>query len=415
MSVRSKELREARAKLIADAQALLNGNATAENRAKFDTMMADANVMKGDIDRYEAVEAAQAELRGTVVPPNAQPGNRENATDPAAVEARNKKHAAAFRSYLIRGDRQGLAEFRDDTNPMNVATGSEGGFFVPQGFQYEIETALKAFGGMREVARLLPTATGNTLSWPNSNDTGTVGEIVNENTAVDSAIASIGHVNLGAYKYSTKMVQVSLELVQDSAFDIESYLKEQFVIRLGRITNTHFTNGTGTAQPTGILAVTGGATQGVTITGDTVNSGSDIATVGYNDLVSIEHSIDPAYRKGAKFMFADSTLKAIKKLTDTLGRPLFVPGLAEKAPDTILGYQFQVNQDMPALGSNAKPVIFGGLDKYIIRSVKELTVLRLNERFADFGQVAFLGFARYDGRLLDAGTHPVKYAVCPNT
>jgi HK97 family phage major capsid protein len=106
---------------------------------------------------------------------------------------------------------------------------------------------------MREVARLLPTTTGNVLPWPTSNDTGTVGEIVNENAQVDKAIAAIGHINLGAYKYSTKMVQVSLELLQDSAFDIEAYLKEQFVIRLGRITNSHFTNGSGVSQPKGII------------------------------------------------------------------------------------------------------------------------------------------------------------------
>lgn len=62
-------------------------------------------------------------------------------------------------------------------------------------------------------------------------------------------------------------------------------------------------------------------------------------------------------------------------------------------------------------GAGKKTVAFGALDKYLIRRVKELAVLRLVERFADYGQVAFLGFARYDGNLLDAGTHPVKYIV----
>jgi HK97 family phage major capsid protein len=146
-----------------------------------------------------------------------------------------------------------------------------------------------------------------------------------------------------------------------------------------------------------------------------VNAGSDIATVGYNDLVNLEHSVDPAYRYGAKFMLNDATLKSIKQLKDTLGRPLFVPGLASLAPDTILGYPYQINQDVPSLGSNSKFLLFGKMDKYIIRSVKELSILRLDERYAEFGQVAFLGFGRYDGNLIDAGTNPVKYLVCPNT
>jgi HK97 family phage major capsid protein len=414
MSLRSKELRQERTKLVADAQALLNGQVTAEQRSKFDRMMADAEVMKGDIDRIEKLDEMAEELRSTVTPPNAQVGGVETA-DAKAVEARSKKHAAAFRSYLLSGDASQMREFRDNTSPMSVGTAANGGYFVPQGFQYEIETALKAFGGMREVARTLPTATGNVLPWPNSNDTGTVGEILAENTQTDQAIASIGSINLNAYKYSTKMVNVSLELLQDSAFDIEAYLKEQFVIRIGRITNTHFTTGDGSSKPLGILAAANAAVQGSVITGDTTNSGSDIATVGYNDLINLEHSVDPSYRKDASYMFADSTLKVIKQLKDTLGRPLFVPGVAEKSPDTILGYKFTVNQDMAALGSNAKAMLFGALNKYVIRSVKELSVVRLSERFADFGQVAFLGFARYDGKLLDAGTHPVKYAVCPNT
>jgi HK97 family phage major capsid protein len=406
MSQKSRELRAERAALVAQAQAMLNSTVlTAEKRAQFDAMMKDADVMKADIDRYESLAQVQAELRSTVTPPNGQIGGVEDATD-------GKELRSAFRSYLKTGSQAAIRELRDNTDAMNTGTGSEGGFFVPQGFQYEIETALKAFGGMREASRLLPTATGNVLPYPTSNDTSTVGEIVNENAPVDKAIATIGHINLNAYKYSTKMVQVSLELMQDSAFDIEAYLKEQFVIRLGRITNQHFTTGTGTSQPNGIVTA---ATQGAVNTGDTTNAGSDIGTIGYNDLVNIEHSVDPAYRKGSKFMLNDSSLKAIKLLKDTLGRPLFMAGLTEKSPDTILGYPFVINQDMASLGSNAKPVLFGKLDKYIIRSVKELSVLRLNERFADFGQVAFLGFARYDGNLLDAGTHPVKYLVCPNT
>jgi HK97 family phage major capsid protein len=56
-------------------------------------------------------------------------------------------------------------------------------------------------------------------------------------------------------------------------------------------------------------------------------------------------------------------------------------------------------------------MLFGALDKYIIRSVKELSILRLTERFGEFGQTAFIGFARYDGNLIDAGTHPVSVLI----
>jgi HK97 family phage major capsid protein len=117
-------------------------------------------------------------------------------------------------------------------------------------------------------------------------------------------------------------------------------------------------------------------------------------------------------------MFADSTLKAIKLLVDGNGRPLWQPGVSagigNKAPDTILGYEYVINQDMPVLpasGTANNFMLFGDFSKYVIRSVKQLSVLRLDERYADYGQVAFIGFARYDGNVIDAGTHPIQALV----
>ena len=400
--LKSKELREQRGRLVADAQVLIpaTGRMNDENRTKFDAMMADADVLLADITRYERAEAAQSELRAV----------ETGVSGDAKVAEEN--YRKAFRGVLTT-KREDLAQRQAEFNKaaselrahpefraMNVGTGSQGGFFVPSGFQYEIETALKAFGGMRQVARIVETATGNPLPWPTSNDTGVSGELVGENQTVTFAQATLAQITLGAYKYSTKGVQVSLELLQDSAFDIEAYLKEQFVIRMGRITNNHFTVGTGTAQPKG-LAVAAPA-------GPTAQAAG---AVSYVDLVELEHSVDPAYRFGAKFMLHDSTLKLIKELKDSLGRPLWLPAIANNAPDTILGYPYQINQDMPIVGTGNKQLLFGALNKYAVRVVKELSVLRLDERYAELGQVAFIGFARYDGNLIDAGTNPVKALI----
>jgi HK97 family phage major capsid protein len=146
---------------------------------------------------------------------------------------------------------------------------------------------------------------------------------------------------------------------------------------------------------------------------------SQQTTILVDDLIDLEHSVDPAYRQTAKFMMHDSTLKVIKKLKDTSGRPIFLPGgnanlgggLVTGTPDTILGYPIQINQSMAVLGTTVKSILFGALDKYLIRDVRGIELLRLDERFAEFGQVAFLAFARYDGNLLNAGTNPVKYFI----
>ena len=132
-------------------------------------------------------------------------------------------------------------------------------------------------------------------------------------------------------------------------------------------------------------------------------------SVIYEDLVDLEHSVDPAYRAEAEFMFHDDTLKVLKKLKDADGRPLWLPGVAVREPDTILGYNYVINQDMPIMAANAKSILFGDFSKYMIRDVMDLMLLRLVERYADFAQVGFIAFSRHDGDLLDAGTNPIKH------
>ena len=432
---KARQLREQRFKLVKDAREAFDAvnPPTTEARAKFDQAMIDADAMLEDITRLEKVDAVLAEGR-SLAPPNAavqHPGISD--------EDRQAKLTKAFRSYLRAGfatertdnipvmtaeERQTLREFRDGmtTGGGNVLQGTGGGYFVPVGFVNKIEAALKYYGPMLVGGignpTILETATGQPLPFPTDNDTTVTGELVGESQTVDTAsVVSLGAIIFGAFKYSTRMVKVSIELLQDSAFDIESFLVDKFAIRMGRILNTHFTTGAGGGNlPTGIVPA---STLGVTFTGSNTNDGLGLAageSIGSDDLINLEHAVDILYRRGAKYMMHDTTLRALKTLKDRYGRPLWLPSLSANAPDTINGYGYLVNNDMDQIPSQAsspvvtkKTMLFGALDKYMIRRVKGLSILRLDERFAELGQVAFIGYARYDGNLLDAGTHPVVY------
>ena len=461
--IKARELREQRAKLVGDAQAIFDKETrTAEDNAKFDKMMADADALKVDIDRMERVEAAVAETRATGKPPAAQIG--ATGDDVAAiqeyraaehrhgikameavrpevrrvVERTNAQYWEATKAYLIGGDAnlspEARAILRGDVETYrmlgcrsvaqpresramaegvggNALQGTGGGYFVPVGFVDEVEQALLYYGDILNTSTIMNTATGNPLPYPNSNDTGTMGVRLAENTQVVEGDLTLGSIVFGAWKYSTKMIQLSVELLQDSAFNLEEFIKEQFAIRLGRILNSDMTLGTGStaSMPNGILNA---ATAGPIATGSSTNDGGTETgglTIGSDDLVNLEHSVDLAYRRGARYSANDSTILQLKKLKDKYGRPLWLPGIAVNAPDTINGYPYSTNNNLPVIALSAKTMLFGQHKKYVVRRVKELAVLRLNERFADYGQVAFLGFARYDGNLLDAGTHPVKY------
>jgi len=283
----------------------------------------------------------------------------------------------------------------------SVGTDSEGGFTIPEGFVNALERALLAFGGMMQVSDVIRTATGNDLPWPESDDTGNTGELIAENTAQNEQDVVFAETVLQAFKYSSKLVKVSVELIQDSAFDIAAVLGSMLGERIARILNTHFTTGDGTAKPNGIVTA---STLGVTAAATTAVTG--------DELIDLIHTVDPAYRTpGAGFMMNDTVVSAIRKLKDGNSAYLWQPSIQLGTPDRLLGWPISINQDMPAMTAALKPILFGQFRKYKIRMVAGLRVRRLVERFADADQEGFVSFQRADGDLLDAGTNPVKHLI----
>lgn len=289
----------------------------------------------------------------------------------------------------------GNYERRDEVT--NIAT--LGGFLIPEGFVRQIESAMLAFGGMRAVASGITTDNGADLPWPISDDTGNEGEILNEAQAASEQNVTFGRVVFKAHMYSSKIIQVSYQLMQDSAFDLEGFLAARMAERVARIQNRHFTVGLGMNEPMGIVTT---CPSGIAAAGTTA--------VTFDEVLNLEHAVDPAYRNGAQWMFADATLLALKKIKDGEGRYIWVPGgpVNNGGPATLWGYPYEINQAVPTMASGNKAILFGQFSKYMIRDVRGFTLMRLNERSAASLLVDFLGFARADGGLLDAGTHPVQ-------
>ena len=279
------------------------------------------------------------------------------------------------------------------------------GVVIPREYWNELEKSMLAFGGMREAADVIRTGTGGLLTFPTVNDTANAATLVTEatqtTTSVDPTFSSMG---LDAYTYRS-FVLVAREFMQDWQFDVNAYINEALAIRLARGLNTAFTTGDGSSKPNGI----------VTATASSGTMGSGTATT-ITDLTLLEHSVDPAYRKNAKWMFHDTMLRNLKRMVDTNGQPLWHLGIDGRNPDTIYGYPFVVNQDVAQpTSAGSKVILFGDFKKYKIRDVvggdAGPVILRLNERYADYGQVGFFLFSRHDGDLVDAGTDPIRCLV----
>ena len=292
-------------------------------------------------------------------------------------------------------------------NTMSTGVPSEGGYTVPVEVATSVIDQLKAFGGMRAVSTVIASDSGNDINFPTSNGTAEEGELVGENQAASALDLTFGVVAHKIYRDSSKKIAVPIELLMDSAVDVEAFVRGRLVSRLGRITNKHFTLGTGTGQPFGVVEA---ASQGVVA----ANGTSQVTAVTYDSLVELQHSVDPAYRESGtmRFMFNDDTLSKIRKIKDQNGRPIFVPGYESGnpggAPDLLLGAPIQINQNMPNMAAGAKSILYGDFSYYIIRDVLDIGVRRYTDSAFDLlGQVGFCAFLRTGGNLIEP--QAVKY------
>ena len=420
MSAEVKKLREKMAALATEARAefdkITKDTPDAEAKeieARFDRIMADHDEIGQKADRLERLAAAE---RAAEAGDDRRPQGEDTE---ARGEAEERKHTPEYREVFEKFVREGAAELNAeerqilqaghtqlDKRAQSTGTGAAGGYTVPEGFSGEIDKALALWGPMWDAAivRELNTSSGNPLPWPTVDDTAKRGRLKAENAAVDddgSDDVAFGEKVLNAYVYDTGMVRIPMELLQDSAFQMEPLLTDLFGERLGRTANEVLTTGTGTNQPNGIVTA---STAGKTAAG--------AAAITSDELIDLFHSVDPAYRASPKcrWMFNDSTLAAIRKLKDGQGNYLWTMGdVRTGEPDMFLGKPYSVNQAMADIGASAKPVIFGDFSRYVVRKVVGFQVMTLRERYAEFFQVGMVGFKRFDGELLN--TAAVKHLV----
>lgn len=405
----TSNLREQRANIWEQMKAL-SDRATAENRdlsaeetVSYSKMEADLDALGNRIEREEKLAARAPEFDRGASPASGPPPVVDEPHGDADYQA---AFAAYIRNEPMSYEQQKALQGGFDSsikNAAGVGTGAAGGYTVPPEFRDKFIETQKWYGPMLQEAEVIYTDSGANLQWPTNDDTANVGAILAENSQVTEQDVTFGTASIDSYMYTSKLVRASLQFLQDNAINADSWLAERLGVRVGRILNQHFTTGTGTAQPDGLVT---GATVGATSTGSFATTGG----ISYDSLIDLVESLDPAYGggPGLKFMAHQTARKAIRKIKDSQGRPLWEPSLQVGQPDTLLGYGLVLNNDMPAMAQSSKSLGFGNIRAaYVIRIVKGLTVLRLTERYADFLQVGFLGFERADGTLQDSSAFKI--------
>jgi HK97 family phage major capsid protein len=411
-----KEMNEKREQLVAQARAALDeikGN-TDESRAaeleqRHDAIMAEFDRIESVIEREEKL--ARFEQRMEERRREQRPVNEGEAR--AQEEAKAPEYRAVFYKLLANGGDVGELEaaerkvLRDGVSELRIQTttggsGAAGGYTVPVELANQIVKSMKAHGPMYDpgVTTEIATASGHQINIPTVDDTAKVAGAHTEGVQLTddgSEDVVFGQKRLDAYVFDTEWVRFSMELAQDSIFNVENLLGELLGERFGRTANTQLTTGSGTNAPQGI---SGAAALGVTAASATAITG--------DELINLVHSVDPAYRTGPKvaFMMNDSTLAAIRRLKDGQGNYLWQMGNVQQGvPASLLGYRIHVNQAMASIAATNRTILFGDFAKYYVRKVGAPVVGVVRERF--WPDLGIAGLIRFDGELLDSAA--VKY------
>lgn len=341
----------------------------------------------------------QAFLRCSKTTPNIEQHHKDAATFLGQDFRQREVAVPILKTYR---DYQRDIRSRMEQRDLNVTTGTKGQETIPEGFVRALETAMLAFGGMRLVAEVIRTDGIGDLPYPTSNDTANKAVILDEATDFGTSVDPVfGAVVLKNFKYSSKVLKISTELLQDSPFDLGARIGTMLGERIARGQNDHFSTGAGTTLPKGILVA------------GTAFAASDDAAISADDIINLEHSVDPAYRSsaGVRYMMHDAILAKVRLLKEsTTNAFIWQPGLQAGVPSMLNGYPYTINQSFPStVEASAKVMAFGDFSKYKIRDQATLRLIRLDELYAATDQVAFIAYLRSDGNLVDAGTHPVKY------
>ena len=376
------ELREKRNKIWNTAKEFLNqkrgadGLVPAEAAAEYDKMEADMVALGREIERLERQSAYDLEMsKPTSAPILGAPTKSAEAKTGRATN----EYKADF-GNILRGK-------PPVNNVLSTSPDTDGGYLVPMEFERQIIMGLQEANVIRSIAKTITTSAERKIPIAATHSSA---QWTAENAAYAESNPTFAQKTIDAFKL-TDLVKVSTELLQDSMFDLESYIAAEFARAFGVAEEEAFCVGTGTGQPTGIFTASGG-TVGVT-------AGSATA-ITVDNIIDLIYALKSPYRRNAAFLMKDVTVSTLRKLKDSNGAYLWQPSVQAGQPDRLLGYPIYTSPYAPAAAASALPIAFGDFSNYWIADRLGRTVQRLNELYAGNGQVGFIATERVDGKVI---------------
>lgn len=383
--------------ILAALQAIVD---TADGRSFTDEEVASYEALEKELDQVRKT----GEVRARNNAYNTPVGAHVHVGTPRVDDGLEVAYDAYLRTGMPNADISGLRI----TNAQGEGTGAGGGYMVPPGFRQKIVERMVAFGGLAAEVESFNTTTGNNIEYPTLDDTSNSGGITAESAAVTSGADLVfGTVALGAYKYtsagagSNLPLRVPVELLQDSAFDVQGLVSRAMGTRIARAQAVHWVTGTGVGQPKGLVAAS--------LTADRDLDTAD--TPDYEDLVDTQDLLDEAYEQNAKWLMRKNTWSQLRLIVDLNGRPLIqdsTAGIGQKPARMLLGSEVIIDEAMPVLSSagDTFAIAYGDFrESYVIRRVSNIVVVVNPYSRASNGEVEFTAWERADGNIQNRNSY----------
>lgn len=368
------------AKAFVESKRDKDGLLSTEDAAAYAAMEQKVKDYGAEIARLQEMEAMEQEL--------AKPVNTPLTGKPMSTTEKPEKTGRASEAYKQAMLTALRTNFRQVSNVLSEGVDANGGYLVPEEYDHRLIDILDEENVMRKLGTRITTSGEHKI---NIAATKPAAAWIEEGGALTFGDATFDQIILDAHKLHVA-IKVTEELLYDNAFNLENYIMQQFGKALANAEEDAFINGTGTGQPLGILAATGGADVGVTAKSATA--------ITADELIDLIYSLKRPYRKSAAFLLNDQTLAAIRKLKDNYGQYLWQPSLQAGEPDRILGYAAYTSPYFPAVTAGKAAVAFGDFSYYNIGDRGTRSFAELKELFAGNGMVGFVAKERVDGKLV---------------
>ncbi|ALI56064.1 phage major capsid protein [Celeribacter marinus] len=322
-------------------------------------------------------------------------------------------HKSAMETYVRNGDDDALRGLTLEGKSMSTAVNGDGGFLVDPQTSATIQTVLKSTASIRSIANVVNV---ESTSYDVLIDTSDIGSgWVSETGAVgETSTPTIDRISIPLYELSA-LPKASQRLLDDAAFDIESWLAARIADKFAGSEASAFINGDGVDKPTGILAhaqvdndawVWGAL--GYVATG--TNGGFDTFNPA-DAIVELVYALGAQYRSNGAFVMNSKTAGQVRKLKDADGRFLWSDGLAAGEPARLMGYPVLVAEDMPDIASDAAAIAFGDFKAgYTVAERPDVRILR--DPFSAKPHVLFYATKRVGGDVSDfAAIKLLKFSV----